>query len=184
MFDPLNVLKFVGLWKKENVRFGRSRKSSELGKSSKTSFLVALYNTQNNAWLILDISFLFSRFRQSLVITDLNTRREIPSFFLSAPTPSLYTSFVNRLRFRTGNKTWKMIPLISKLQIFFSLFLPKTVFIHSGRTKSRFTCCRRIFAISRWSLIAAMWRVVNPSLLATFKISPAFASSFSTALKE
>lgn len=46
----------------------------------------------------------------------------------------------------------------------------------------KFTCFRRILAISRWSLIAAIWSVVNPSLFATFKISPAFARSFSTAL--
>ena len=48
--------------------------------------------------------------------------------------------------------------------------------------QSAFTCSKRSLAISRWSFIAAIWRVVKPSLLATFRISPAFASNFSTAL--
>lgn len=69
------------------------KRSEVVAKSSKTSFLVALYI----AWLFLDIKFLFSRSQQSLVITDLNTRRKIPC--LSEPMPSLYISFVNNKRF-------------------------------------------------------------------------------------
>ena len=80
-----------------------------------------------------------------------------------------------RIGLNKSERLWNLIKTVETTQ---RVFFEKKV-----TNLDDITFRKRILAISRWLLIAAIWRVVNPSLLITFKEFPVVAKILSTALQ-